>query len=90
MVFKSYFKAENDGVYEFYTFSDDGSLLYFGDKLIVDNGGNHAPLKRAGMVALKKGWHPISIIFHQAGGGGELNVFYAAPGEDFKELDETD
>ncbi|WP_185957565.1 family 20 glycosylhydrolase [Saccharicrinis carchari] len=87
MVFKGYFKAEKDGMYEFAVTSDDGSLLYFGDKLIVDNGGNHAALKRSGMVALKKGWHPITLFFHQAGGGGELNVTYAAPGEAFKELD---
>ena len=87
MVFKGFFKAEKEGMYEFAVTSDDGSLLYFGDKLIVDNGGNHASLKRSGMVALKKGWHPFSIIFHQAGGGGELNVTYAAPGEPFNQLD---
>ena len=89
MVFKGYFKAEKEGMYEFSTKSDDGSLVYFGDKLIVDNGGNHSALKRSGMVALKKGWHPLSIIFHQGGGGGELTVWYAESGESFKVLDNT-
>jgi len=89
MVFKGYFNAPNDGMYQFATKSDDGSLVYFGDKLIVDNGGNHSAIKRTGMVALKKGWHSFSIIFHQGGGGGELTVWYAEQGQELKELDST-
>ncbi|MEC3906673.1 family 20 glycosylhydrolase [Tamlana sp. 2201CG12-4] len=79
MVFKGYFLAAEDGLYEFTTKSDDGSLLYIGDKLVVDNGGNHAAILRDGMVALKKGWHPITIKFHEASGGSELSVWYKSP-----------
>ncbi len=86
MIFKGFFNAESDGMYEFATKSDDGSLVYFGHKLIVDNGGNHSAIKRTGMIALKKGWHPLTIIFHQGGGGGELTVWYAKQGEPMKEL----
>ena len=42
MAFKGYFYAENDDVYEFFTQSDDGSLLYIEDEMVVDNGGYHA------------------------------------------------
>ncbi|MGQ1788239.1 PA14 domain-containing protein [Saccharicrinis sp. GN24d3] len=87
MVFKGYFNAHDDGMYEFVTKSDDGSLVYFGEKLVVDNGGNHSAIKRSGMIALKKGCHAISIIFHQGGGGGELTVWYARQGDMLKELD---
>ena len=79
MVFKGYFNAEVDGLFEFATKSDDGSLLYIGDKLVVDNGGNHSGITRDGMVALKKGWHPITVKFHEATGGSELTVWYKAP-----------
>jgi len=79
MVFKGYFKAEVDGLYQFATKSDDGSLLYINNKLIVDNGGNHAAILRDGMVALKQGWHTMDIFFHQGGGGSELNVWYTSP-----------
>jgi len=76
MAFQGYFYAENDGVYEFFTKSDDGSLLYIEDEMVVDNGGHHAPRERSGMIALAKGWHPISIYFQQGTGGSELNVWY--------------
>ena len=79
MVFKGYFLAEEDGLYEFATKSDDGSLLYIGDKLVVDNGGNHAAIERDGMVALRKGWHPLTVKYHEQGGGNELTVWYKAP-----------
>lgn len=76
MAFKGYFYAENDGIYEFFTQSDDGSLLYIEDEMVVDNGGHHAPRERSGMIALKTGWHPISVFFQQGTGGSELNVWY--------------
>lgn len=79
LIFKGYFYAEEDGLFEFSTLSDDGSLLYIGDKFVVDNGGNHSALEKNGMVALKKGWHPLTVKFHEATGGGKLNVWYTAP-----------
>jgi hexosaminidase len=79
MVFKGYFNAIEDGLFELATKSDDGSLLYIGDKLVVDNGGNHSAITKNGMVALKKGWHPLTIKFHEATGGGALTVWYKAP-----------
>ena len=76
MAFKGYFYADTDGIYEFHTKSDDGSLLYIEDEMVVDNGGHHAPRERSGMIALKTGWHPISVFFQQGTGGSELNVWY--------------
>ena len=79
MIFNGYFYAEEEGLYEFATKSDDGSLLYIGDKFVVDNGGNHPAIEKNGMVALKKGWHPIIVKFHEATGGGSLKVWYTSP-----------
>ncbi|WP_418603157.1 family 20 glycosylhydrolase [Hwangdonia sp.] len=86
MIFKGYFNAETDGLYEFATKSDDGSLLFLGDKLVVDNGGNHAAVLRNGMVALKKGWHSLTVKYHESPGGNELTVWYNAPNIDKKIL----
>ena len=86
MIFKGYFKAAEEGMYEFATKSDDGSLLYINDKLVVDNGGNHGAILRDGMIALKKGWHPITIKFHEAGGASELTVWYKEPNNERKIL----
>ncbi len=79
MVFKGYFFAEEDGLFEFATKSDDGSLLYIGDKFVVDNGGNHSAIEKNGMVALKKGWHPLTVKYHEATGGGALTVWFKVP-----------
>lgn len=86
MVFKGYFYAEEDGLFEFATKSDDGSLLYLGDIFVVDNGGNHSAIEKNGMVALKKGWHPLTIKYHEATGGGSLEVWYTAPNGEKKVL----
>jgi hexosaminidase len=86
MVFKGYFYAEEEGLFEFATKSDDGSLLYIGDKFVVDNGGNHSAIEKNGMVALKKGWHPLTVKFHEATGGGQLTVWYTAPNGEKKVL----
>ncbi|NGY37760.1 family 20 glycosylhydrolase [Flavobacterium sp. XN-5] len=82
MVFKGYFYAAEEGLFEFATKSDDGSLLYIGDKFAVDNGGNHSAIEKNGMVALKKGWHPLTIKYHEATGGGALDVWFKAPSGD--------
>ncbi|PID89135.1 MAG: hypothetical protein CSB01_03605 [Bacteroidia bacterium] len=42
LFFKGYFYAAKDAVYTFSTNSDDGSLLYINNKLVVDNGKNHS------------------------------------------------
>lgn len=87
LVFKGYFYAAEDGLFEFSTKSDDGSLLYIGDKFVVDNGGNHSAIEKDGMVALKKGWHPLTVKFHEATGGGQLTVWYTAPNGEKKALE---
>ncbi|MEO5790079.1 PA14 domain-containing protein, partial [Gelidibacter sp.] len=87
VVFKGYFYAEVEGLFDFSTKSDDGSLLYIGDKFVVDNGGNHSAIEKDGMVALKKGWHPLTVKFHEATGGGQLTVWYTAPNGEKKILE---
>lgn len=76
MAFKGFFYAKSDNIYEFFTKSDDGSLLFIGDDMIVDNGGHHSSRERSGMIALKAGWHPLSVFFQQGTGGSELSVWY--------------
>ncbi|NIP98897.1 MAG: hypothetical protein GWO24_38085, partial [Akkermansiaceae bacterium] len=61
--------VREDGAYLFSTTSNDGSRLYIGDRLVVDNWGPHSMLKKSGTISLKKGKHPIRIIFQEGGGG---------------------
>ncbi|MCL4132629.1 UNVERIFIED_CONTAM: hypothetical protein GTU68_015273 [Idotea baltica] len=89
MIYEGYFKAEKDAVYEFETQSDGGDLLYIGNSLVVNNGGYHGPRKRHGKVALKKGWHPISIRYKPSHNPRMINVWYTLQGETLRPLNNT-
>ncbi|MEZ0324828.1 MAG: chitobiase/beta-hexosaminidase C-terminal domain-containing protein [Fimbriimonas sp.] len=69
-----------DGVYRFWTGSDDGSTLRIGDRLVVNNDGLHAYTEVPGDIALRKGRYPITVGFFEAGGGHILRAFWAGPG----------
>jgi len=80
LFFSGFLEVPRDGVYTLYVTSDDGSALYLGGRLLVDNGGFHAPRERSGRVALRAGRHAVRIAFMQGGGGAELAVAYEGPG----------
>jgi alpha-L-fucosidase len=79
-VYKGYIKIPEDGIYTFYTASDDGSRLYIGDTLLVDNDGQHAIVEKNGRIPLSKGFHPIRITFFESAGGEDLRVYFNGPG----------
>jgi putative heme-binding domain-containing protein len=68
------------GKYTFSTNSDDGSRLYIGDKLIVNNDGNHGMVKKSGSIELPVGSHPLIVTYFDNGGGDGLQVTWAGPG----------
>ncbi|MBO9700376.1 MAG: hypothetical protein J7604_09225 [Sporocytophaga sp.] len=79
--FKGYISVPTDGVYVFYTDSDDGSRLYIGNELVVDNDGLHGAGNPAtGMIGLKAGKHAITVNYFELGGGESLNVYYESVG----------
>jgi hypothetical protein len=78
--FEGYVNALADGQYTFYTNSDDGSLLYIGSQLVVNNDGLHGMQERSGTIGLKAGYHAIQLDFFQRWGGQGLQVSYAGPG----------
>lgn len=69
-----YIKISEDGIYTFYTSSDDGSRLYIGNNLIVDNDGEHGIIEKKGVLALSKGYHPIRVTFFEKTGSENLGV----------------
>ena len=80
-IFNGYINVPEDGVYTFYTTSDDGSDLYIGDQEIVNNDGNHGAQERFGDIGLEAGLHPITIRYFQ---GRSLAAFeYAWQGPNF-------
>ena len=79
-VFEGYLKVPASGLYTLELESDDGSLLYVGDELIVDNNGLHGMRTAGGSIAMLEGTHPIRIEFFEAGGGAGLIFRWSGPG----------
>jgi hexosaminidase len=74
LVFTGYVRVPSDAIYSFTLISDDGSRLIIGDATVIDHDGPHATSERSGMTALEAGYHPIRVLFFQAGGGKALAV----------------
>jgi predicted phosphodiesterase len=77
--YKGYILVKNPGRYTFSTVSDDGSVLYIHDQLIVDNDGDHGMRERSGEIILEAGYHPIHIQMFEMAGGQGLEVYYQGP-----------
>lgn len=77
--FKALINAPRDGVYTFYTSSDDGSRLWINGALVVDNDGLHTMRERSGRVTLTTGFHNIRVDFFQATGRKGLRVSWKGP-----------
>lgn len=79
LIFSGYFTVKVAGEYTFFTTSDDGSRLYLGDELVVQNDGDHGEQERSGTIQLEVGDHPIKLTYYNRGGGGALDVEYDGP-----------
>jgi hexosaminidase len=71
-----YINVPSDGLYEFALSSDDGSNLEIGERVVVNNDGLHGDEERTGMIALRKGLHPVIVRYFQGGGGSSLSLRY--------------
>ncbi|GAB5518843.1 MAG: hypothetical protein RhofKO_10940 [Rhodothermales bacterium] len=80
IVYETNLSIEERGTYTFYTFSDDGSLLYVNDQPVVDNNGTHGSIERSGTIMLAPGTHAVRVEYFQQGGGAWLDVSMAGPG----------
>ncbi len=78
--YSGYVLIPRDDVYTFYTDSDDGSKLYIGDKLIVDNDGLHGMQEKKGIVALSKGFHRLKVLYFERSVGNDLKVLIEGGG----------
>ncbi len=72
----------NNGHYNFFTRSDDGSCLYIDSKLVVDNDGVRPAADRNGSIELTKGPHEIVVTYFQGGGESELSVRWSAEAQE--------
>ncbi|MCD6597415.1 MAG: metallophosphoesterase [Bacteroidales bacterium] len=86
MVFTGYIQVPDDEMYIFSSRTDDACQLFINGELIVSQGkGDEA--KESGAIALKKGFHPVSIQYMQGTGYARLRIYYKKTYENnWKEL----
>lgn len=75
------------GEYSFRTRSDDGSMLYIDERLVVNNDGLHSMRDAVGSIDLAVGAHDITIAFYENDGDAGLQVSWTpTPGGNFVRL----
>ena len=66
IVFLSGFEISRKGCYEFSLESDDGSKLWIGDSLIIDNDGPHKMKMMRDTLKMDEGHYPVKIWYYSA------------------------
>lgn len=80
-VFEGYINIPNDGIFTFALESDDGSKMFLGNNLLIDNDFCHGMKEMKSVVALKAGLHPIRVIYFNATGASGLKISYQNSGK---------
>lgn len=74
LTFLGYFEVPADGVYTFEIASNDGSMLYVDDAMVIDNDGPHGNKAKTGQKALGRGWHKMYAEYFDLDSGGNFSV----------------
>jgi hypothetical protein len=72
-----------NGTYVFTLNSDDGSMLYIDNALVINNGGPHGPAAISNSVFLTAGLHPFEVQFYEAFGGPSGVDLYLPQGVEY-------
>jgi PKD repeat protein/FlaG/FlaF family flagellin (archaellin) len=78
--FVGYVEVPENGTYEFWTGSDDGSYLSIDGERVVSNGGLHSYEEASGTVDLTAGKHRIVVTMYEHTGQERLSTFWSGPG----------
>jgi len=90
MIYHGFINIKDNGIYDFFTRSDDGSVLLIDGEIVVNNDAlQSATVAVKGQVALEKGTHLIKVLYFDAGGGEHLTVEMAAKGQVKQEISAT-
>lgn len=85
MVWSGFVEAPRDGVYTFACAARGWSYLWIGDERVVANNVRAPAVDLEGPVALKRGWHPITVAAVLRG-GDFLRVSVVGPGTPKQEI----
>jgi len=79
--FEGHLRISRNGLYTFWTESDDGSWLLINGRRVVNNDGLHGMRQHHGRTYLRVGQSAkIGVWFFERGGGAGLKVYWSGPG----------
>ena len=78
-IYTGVIQVPEDGIYTFSVKSDDGSMLYIDDEMVVDNDGSHSAVAAVGKIPLKKGFHTYRLLYWEDYEGQELSWAWKIP-----------
>jgi len=68
------------GTYTFRLLSDDGSMLWIDDRLVVNHDGPHGAVPKDGEIELTAGDHTLRVAHFESGGEEHLELQWRPPG----------
>ena len=80
-IYTGFINLTESGEYLFRTTSDDGTKLFIGGQLIVENDAVQPPNPETASVTLDAGFYPIEIQYFERGGGSELSAEFSLPSQ---------
>jgi hexosaminidase len=87
--YDGYLRIPADGEYTFWLGSDDGSKMWLGDILAIDNDGLHPNIEKRLKLTLPKGDYPFRIIMFEQGGSEALKLSVEGPGLSVRQVPES-
>lgn len=87
LAYKGYIHVPAEGTYSFGLESTDGSVLYLGEKICVDNDEPHDIKAVERRIELKAGYYPIKLLYTSFRHEGALKVSWSGPLFEMKEVE---
>jgi len=75
--FDGFINIPETDIYNFYTSSDDGSMLLIDGELVVNNDGSHSKQMEEGSIALEKGYHKFSLLYFDDYMGNSIEIGFS-------------
>ena len=79
-IFTGFIEVPTDGIYTFFTTSNDGNDLFIGDEQIINNDGPHIATEVSAEVGLQAGVHEFTLRYYQSGGTTTFINEWQGPG----------
>lgn len=73
--------AEQAGVYNFRSYSDDGIRLYIDGQIIINHWYDMGGTNYYGSMSLSQGIHSLEFQYYENGGGALCQLYWTPPGE---------